>query len=175
MFEPGRGRDQRRLGVNFLAQCISDAASILHERLHAPVNIAAGPSLLTRQAHLIDDFSRGAIGADSARSITGPDMALFGVFLAPPFEQRRIALFSRFDAPVKLRSQIIEPALRKPLSRVSKKLVVGIKSLDLFRKTRPPDSKGADAKFHKWFLRFNRFIESVDEPVHVVASPLLAR
>ncbi len=69
-----------------------------------------------------------------------------GVLLLPPVQQDGEALGGLVDGPVKLRGEIVGPALLEPEMGVGVETVVGIETSDLRRITRPPDTERADAK-----------------------------
>src|SRR5204863_6820722 len=115
--------------------------------------------LLAGEPDLIDDFIRSAIQANSTRGVAGPKVTVLNILFRPPLEEGRITLFFGFDVPVKLRGEVIEPALRQPLSGIGKNLVVRIETFDLLWKTVPPNAEGPDAKLNNPFLGLARFVE----------------
>src|SRR6266849_9967569 len=116
------------------------------------MRVAAGAGLLPGQADLVDDFLRVPLQADFGVVVAWPEMARLYVLLGPPSQQHRIALLLGIDRPIKLRTQIIDPAFRQPLPRVGEEFIVSVQALDGRGVAWAPDAKRADAKFHERFL-----------------------
>src|SRR5262249_28527654 len=102
--EPGGGGGQGRLGGDGLAEAVGEAVAVLHEDLHAEVDVALRAGLGARAQHLVDDLFRppggGARVADAAGVEAGPEVSLLRVLFAPPPQQHGVALLPLLDPPV---------------------------------------------------------------------------
>src|SRR5205814_1670096 len=78
------------------------------------------------------------------------------------------------DGPVKLRREIVAPALVEPLLRISVKLAVGIEAGDALGISWAPDAEGADAELHPLLLALDAVVDALDEGVDVLAAPVVA-
>ena len=88
-------------------------------------NCAAGTAPLADDLDLMRDFSGGKFCADATSRARARRGGLRG-FATPPVEQHGKTLFARRNRPVKLRREIIHPAVDEPFARIGVDLFVGV-------------------------------------------------
>ena len=91
--------------------------------------------------------------------------------LPPPVEQGGETLFLRRNPPVKLRREVINPAVFQPLPRVAGQLLVAVDArLDARRHAGPPDPKRADPHAHPRLLLFDGAVEIAHKSIDIGAT-----
>ena len=149
----GRQLSRRRSGPIPVAlgfQQIVHAAFIPHQRPHIPMDV---PGLRARgdvtpgERDLVDHFARRALRANPLRRDPWPHRTSRLALRPPPIQQRRETLLRRRDRPVKLRRQVIAPALLQPQAGVGVELPILVQPrLDSRRNPRPPNAERTDSK-----------------------------
>ena len=115
--QPWRSGHQCRAGIVAHAQLVGQALAILHQRDHAEVNMAGCLRPAAGYANLLDDFvRRESLGrcAHAAGKQAGPHVAAMAVLRQPVIEQRVVSLRRLRDRPVKLRREVVDPAVLEP-------------------------------------------------------------
>ena len=95
------------------------------------------------------------------------------VFTGPPMKQSAETGLALFLAPIKLGSEVIQPAFAQPFPRIGKESVVGIQTFDLRRMAWSPDSEGGDAELDPRFRGANGLADAHDEQINIFAAPIL--
>ena len=118
------------------------------------------------------DFRGRAIFADIGRVDAGPEMAVTDVLGGPPCQKSTEALFGLPFRPVELGGEVVGHALADPLARVGVKHFVLVEALDAFGKSRPPNTKGADAELDPRLLPMHRGVHGTHQGVDVLPAPI---
>jgi hypothetical protein len=92
---------------------------------------------------------------------------------APPVEQRFERLALRFDGPVELGHERVDPALAEPAPAVGVQALEGVESLDARRVLGAPDPERADGEDRAGPPGVHQFGGVADERVDVGAAPVL--
>ena len=79
------------------------------------------------------------------------------------------------DRPVQLGRIVVAPALVEPEFGIGIEFFILIEALDARGKAWLPDPKGTDSEFHVRLGRFDLLIETLDELIHLIATPVVAR
>src|SRR6478752_7328852 len=107
--------------------------------------------------------------ADPLGGDAGPDGAR--ALLAPPVEEGGETLFLRRVRPVKLRREVVDPAVLQPFAGVAGQLLEAVDArLDAGRHAGPPDAERTDADADPGFLAFDGAVKVADEAIHIVAA-----
>ena len=104
-----------------------------------------------------------------------PHVAVLVILLFPPVEQYWEALWFLGNGPIELWGPIVEPACSQPLARVRVQDVVLIQPFDGSGMPRTPDAEWTDAELRVAFALFDRCVQTFDEAIDVLASPIRAR
>ena len=101
-------------------------------------------------------------------------VATCGALPNPPVEQSGKTLLRRRDRPVELRREVVDPSLLKPFAGIRVDARVRVETLHAGRVIGPPDPKWRDAHLDRRLDRVYLSVHSLDEPVDVGPSPVIA-
>src|ERR1043166_7930373 len=148
---------------------VPGGAGLLAREFDLPRNLAGRPVFVSSICERIIAHS-----TNSGRVQPCDDHSMLRIVLGPPLEQHGKTLAGRIDAPVKLRREIIEPAIHQPRARVSVDGLKLIETFDLRGKAGPINAERTDADSHPGLRGVNVAIHSLDESIHIVTPPVIA-
>ena len=165
--------------VGGAGKTVADSVAVLLQGFEAPVDVTGagfGGGVFAREVDLVGDLARGAFAVrgafDALGGDAGPEVALLGVLVAPPFDERGEALRLLVDAPVELGGEVVDPTLAQPGTGVGGHVLKGVGAgFDGAGDAGTPDAERADAEFDVRLFLLDGAVEALDEGVDVVAPP----